>query len=177
MKAEGLINEQWRGNLLQSTLPSQLWGAEHRVLLVESKDSRRKARHTFCVCGGMCHSLESVVINVQALLKSSEMYEEATKHAASHGIIIEGARIDLPKMMEQKDKAVDGLTKGIEFLFKKNKASTQLSSTLQLCLVQARSGTSHLLVQAECPVLSLQHCILWAERDTGGCNLTRDNGR
>ena len=58
---------------------------------------------------------------VQALLKSSEIYNEAKNHAAGHGVMIEGVSIDLPKMMEQKDKAVDNLTKGIEFLFKKNK--------------------------------------------------------
>lgn len=60
---------------------------------------------------------------MQALLKSSEIFNEAKNHAASHGVIIEGLSIDLPKMMAQKDNAVDGLTKGIEFLFKKNKVA------------------------------------------------------
>ena len=32
-----------------------------------------------------------------------------------------GINLNLPKMMEQKNKAVTGLTKGIEMLFKKNK--------------------------------------------------------
>ena len=58
---------------------------------------------------------------VQALLNSSHLYMEATKHAASYGVMIDGARMDIAKMMAQKDKAVDGLTKGIEGLFKKNK--------------------------------------------------------
>ena len=40
--------------------------------------------------------------------------------------MVKDVSIDLGKMMEQKDKAVDGLTKGIEFLFKKNKASQSL---------------------------------------------------
>ena len=97
-----------------------------------------------------------VVINLQALLKSSEMYEEATKHAASHGIIIEGARIDLPKMMEQKDKAVDGLTKGIEFLFKKNKVSSHLPSPSWPGQDWHDAPPT---VHAECLVVSLQHCI------------------
>lgn len=59
--------------------------------------------------------------SLQALLKSSEIFNEAKHHAANHGVMVKDVSIDLPKMMEQKDKAVDGLTKGIEFLFKKNK--------------------------------------------------------
>jgi len=37
--------------------------------------------------------------------------------------MIQGASIDVPKMMAQKDAAVSGLTKGIEGLFKKNKVN------------------------------------------------------
>ena len=59
--------------------------------------------------------------SVQALLQSSHMYHEAKKHFANHGVTVDNVGIDLGKMMEQKDKAVDGLTKGIEGLFKKNK--------------------------------------------------------
>ena len=57
----------------------------------------------------------------KALLHSSHIYETATKHAEHHGVLIQGARIDVPRMMAQKDAAVSGLTKGIEGLFKKNK--------------------------------------------------------
>lgn len=46
---------------------------------------------------------------------------EIQKNAESHGIIVDGARLDIDKMMAQKDKAVSGLTKGIEGLFKKYK--------------------------------------------------------
>jgi pyruvate/2-oxoglutarate dehydrogenase complex dihydrolipoamide dehydrogenase (E3) component len=58
---------------------------------------------------------------MQALLDSSHKYYDAKKHFAEHGITVEGLGIDLPKMMEQKTKAVKGLTGGIEGLFKKNK--------------------------------------------------------
>jgi pyruvate/2-oxoglutarate dehydrogenase complex dihydrolipoamide dehydrogenase (E3) component len=51
------------------------------------------------------------------------MYYDAKKHFAAHGIITEGVSIDLPAMMSQKLKAVEGLTKGIEGLFKKNKVT------------------------------------------------------
>jgi len=58
---------------------------------------------------------------MQALLQSSHMYAEATKNFKSHGITVDNVSVDLKAMMQQKDKAVDGLTKGIEGLFKKNK--------------------------------------------------------
>lgn len=70
--------------------------------------------------GGTC--LNVGCIPSKALLHSSHIYETATKHAEQHGVIIENARIDVAKMMAQKDTAVAGLTKGIEGLFKKNKA-------------------------------------------------------
>ena len=58
---------------------------------------------------------------LQALLASSHLLHEIQKNAANHGVIVDGAHIDIPKMMAQKDKAVTGLTKGVEGLFKKNK--------------------------------------------------------
>lgn len=36
----------------------------------------------------------------------------------------DGVSIDVARMMKQKEDAVDGLTKGIEGLFKKNKVKT-----------------------------------------------------
>ena len=58
---------------------------------------------------------------LQALLASSHLLHEIQKNAANHGVMVDGAHIDIPKMMAQKDKAVTGLTKGVEGLFKKNK--------------------------------------------------------
>jgi dihydrolipoamide dehydrogenase len=50
------------------------------------------------------------------------MYEDATKDFAHHGVIIEGkVSVDVKKMMDNKGKAVSGLTGGIEYLFKKYK--------------------------------------------------------
>ena len=43
-------------------------------------------------------------------------------HAQNYGVSVDGVHMDVGKMMAQKDKAVVGLTKGIEGLFKKNKA-------------------------------------------------------
>lgn len=49
------------------------------------------------------------------------MYHEAKTSFASHGVVVDNVAIDVDKMQAQKTKAVEGLTKGIEGLFKKNK--------------------------------------------------------
>ncbi|CAN6353855.1 unnamed protein product [Urochloa humidicola] len=69
--------------------------------------------------GGTC--LNVGCIPSKALLHSSHMYHEAKSSFAHHGVKFSNLEIDLSAMMAQKDKAVAGLTKGIEGLFKKNK--------------------------------------------------------
>jgi dihydrolipoamide dehydrogenase len=69
--------------------------------------------------GGTC--LNVGCIPSKALLHASELYEEATKNFASMGIDVGEVKLNLNQMMAQKADAVDGLTKGVEFLFKKNK--------------------------------------------------------
>lgn len=69
--------------------------------------------------GGTC--LNVGCIPSKALLHSSHLYHEAKHEMAAHGIKASGVELDLDTMMERKDKVVDELTKGIEFLFKKNK--------------------------------------------------------
>jgi dihydrolipoamide dehydrogenase len=54
-------------------------------------------------------------------LQSSEKLAEARNGLAEHGIKIEGASLDLAAMMARKDKVVGTLTRGVEFLFRKNK--------------------------------------------------------
>jgi dihydrolipoamide dehydrogenase len=71
--------------------------------------------------GGTC--LNVGCIPSKALLHASEMYEAATSHFADLGITVKGVSLDLAKMMASKDEAVDGLTKGVEFLMKKNKVT------------------------------------------------------
>ena len=68
--------------------------------------------------GGTC--LNIGCIPSKALLHSSEKYAEALHGLAQHGVKIEKASLDLPALMQRKTKVVDGLTKGIELLFKKN---------------------------------------------------------
>ena len=59
----------------------------------------------------------------QALLQSSHMYAEAKHAFQKHGVLVDGVAVDVAAMQRQKGSAVEGLTKGIEGLFKKNKAS------------------------------------------------------
>ena len=84
----------------------------------------------------------SVRLILQALLASSHLLHEIQKNAANHGVMVDGAHIDIPKMMAQKDKAVTGLTKGVEGLFKKNKVCWSHERHLQaepcLCAVVCR---------------------------------------
>jgi len=69
--------------------------------------------------GGTC--LNVGCIPSKALLASSEEYEKASHHLDAHGITTSGVKIDIAKMQARKDAIVTKMTKGIEFLFKKNK--------------------------------------------------------
>ena len=71
--------------------------------------------------GGTC--LNVGCIPSKALLHASEAYDAARHHFADLGVDVSGVKLNLPKMLAQKDDAVDGLTKGVEFLMKKNKVS------------------------------------------------------
>lgn len=51
------------------------------------------------------------------------MYHEAKHSFANHGVKFASLEVDLDAMMAQKTKAVAGLTRGIEGLFKKNKVN------------------------------------------------------
>jgi dihydrolipoamide dehydrogenase len=69
--------------------------------------------------GGTC--LNVGCIPSKALLHASEYFEAASKTFPSMGVKVTGLSLDLPQMLKQKEDAVDGLTKGVEFLMRKNK--------------------------------------------------------
>lgn len=69
--------------------------------------------------GGTC--LNVGCIPSKALLDSSEKYEEAKKDFINLGIEIKELKLNLQKMLKNKDDIVSGLTLGIEGLFRKNK--------------------------------------------------------
>ena len=68
--------------------------------------------------GGTC--LNVGCIPSKSLLNLSEEFHNV-KHLSNKGIEIGEVKLNLSKMMKNKDKAVTVLTKGVEFLFKKNK--------------------------------------------------------
>jgi dihydrolipoamide dehydrogenase len=69
--------------------------------------------------GGTC--LNIGCIPSKALLQSSEEFEK-TKHALKdHGVLVEGVKLDLARMQARKTEVVSANTKGVEFLFRKNK--------------------------------------------------------
>ncbi|MBI5432062.1 MAG: dihydrolipoyl dehydrogenase [Planctomycetes bacterium] len=71
--------------------------------------------------GGTC--LRVGCIPSKALLESSELYHEAKHSFASHGVKVGSLELDLATMLARKDRTVDGLTKGVAGLFKKNKVT------------------------------------------------------
>ncbi|HWL38700.1 MAG TPA: dihydrolipoyl dehydrogenase [Gemmatimonadaceae bacterium] len=78
------------------------------------------------VCVEMDKTLGGTCVNVgcipsKALLSSSEHYEFAKLHAAEHGVTLGQVSLDLGVMMKRKDTVVGQNTKGLEFLFRKNK--------------------------------------------------------
>ncbi|EYB66767.1 dihydrolipoamide dehydrogenase [Deinococcus phoenicis] len=72
--------------------------------------------------GGTC--LNVGCIPSKAMLDSSEKFEMINHEAAEHGIQVDGARVDLGKMLGRKESVVDKLTGGIAYLFKKNKITS-----------------------------------------------------
>jgi dihydrolipoamide dehydrogenase len=80
------------------------------------------------VCVEMDKTLGGTCVNVgcipsKALLSSSEHFEFARAHAAAHGIRIGSVELDLTTMLKRKDEVVGQNTRGVEFLFKKNKVT------------------------------------------------------
>ncbi len=70
--------------------------------------------------GGTC--LNIGCIPSKSLLSLSENYHKI-KNLDKIGIEVSSVKLNLEKMMKSKEKSVSNLTKGIEFLFKKNKIS------------------------------------------------------
>ena len=78
------------------------------------------------VCVEMDRTLGGTCVNVgcipsKALLQSSEHFEFTRLHAAEHGIKVGEVSVDLATMQNRKTAVVASNTKGVEFLFKKNR--------------------------------------------------------
>jgi dihydrolipoamide dehydrogenase len=68
--------------------------------------------------GGVC--LNWGCIPTKALLKSASVFEYI-KHAKDYGIEVKDAKADLPGMVKRSRDVANSMSKGVQFLFKKNK--------------------------------------------------------
>ena len=115
-----------------------------KTACVESKDT----------LGGTC--LNIGCIPSKNLLNFSEKFYSA-KNFSNLGIEVGKVKLNLGKVMKNKDKAVDVLTKGIEFLFKKNKVTyykgiASLKSSNQISV--ASSKNKEIIIETENVIIS-----------------------
>jgi dihydrolipoamide dehydrogenase len=99
--------------------------------------------------GGTC--LNVGCIPSKALLQSSHHYEDATQHFEQHGISVGKIGFDLAKMMARKQKVVNDNTKGVEFLFKKNKITyiqgeAKITAPGQLSVGSDKISAKHIII-------------------------------
>lgn len=73
------------------------------------------------VLGGTC--LNVGCMPSKALLHASELFEQAGHEFANIGIDVPAPKLNLIQMMKAKQDSVTALTKGVEFLMKKNKVT------------------------------------------------------
>lgn len=71
--------------------------------------------------GGIC--LNWGCIPTKALLKSAQVFEYI-QHAKDYGINVENSSVDFGAMVKRSRDVANGMSKGINFLFKKNKIDT-----------------------------------------------------
>ncbi|MCB0570298.1 MAG: dihydrolipoyl dehydrogenase [Phaeodactylibacter sp.] len=68
--------------------------------------------------GGIC--LNWGCIPTKALLKSAQVFEYIS-HASDYGVQVSDAKVDFKSMISRSRGVADGMSKGINFLFRKNK--------------------------------------------------------
>ena len=94
--------------------------------------------------GGTC--LNVGCIPSKSLLNLSDSYRKAQKDFNAQGIEFSGLKLNLDKMMANKNKSVQVLTKGIEFLFKKIKLhilKVKVSYSLKMILLFTMENKKH----------------------------------
>ena len=94
--------------------------------------------------GGIC--LNWGCIPTKSLLKSAQVFEY-TKHAEEYGIVVNDSRPDFSKVVARSRAVADGMSKGVQFLLKKNKIEV-ITGTGKLLgnesvLVTSSDGTSN----------------------------------
>ena len=104
--------------------------------------------------GGTC--LNIGCIPSKNLLNFSEKFY-STKNFSNLGIEVGKVKLNLDKVMKNKDKAVDVLTKGIAFLFKKNKVTyykgtASLKSSNQISVTSSKN--KEIIIETENVIIS-----------------------
>jgi dihydrolipoamide dehydrogenase len=93
--------------------------------------------------GGVC--LNWGCIPTKALLKSAEVFEYIN-HAADYGIKVSGSEVDFESMIKRSRTVADGMSKGVQFLMRKNKidvvAGTGKLKGKGMVEVSASNGTT-----------------------------------
>ena len=102
--------------------------------------------------GGTC--LNVGCIPSKALLQSSELVEQVEHQFGDHGISVGGVKVDITKMQARKDSIVGKMTKGIEFLFRKNKVTwvkgfASFISAGDVMVLQVANGEAKELIEAK----------------------------
>jgi len=108
------------------------------------------------VYGGTC--LNVGCIPSKALLDTSHKYVEAQDHFSVHGITVNKVGIDVPAMIDRKDKVVSQLTQGVKGLFTANKV-VGIAGTAKLISANKIQVTGHDGKQDE---LAAKHVIIAA---------------
>ncbi|MBI2234869.1 MAG: dihydrolipoyl dehydrogenase [Micavibrio aeruginosavorus] len=127
--------------------------------------------------GGTC--LNVGCIPSKAMLHASERYEEAGHHLAALGVKVGPVALDLKAMMKHKDSVVESNTKGIEFLFKKNKidwlkGEGVVTSPGTVKVGSEEYATKHIVIATGSDVVSLPGIIIDEKRivsSTGALDL------
>jgi len=103
--------------------------------------------------GGTC--LNVGCIPSKALLDSSHRYADALHHLSDHGIEVQVPKLDIPKMMERKNKVVSQLTSGITGLFKANKVISIIGAAKVL-----GSGSVQVTHEDQIELLETKHVVI-----------------
>ncbi len=128
--------------------------------------------------GGTC--LNVGCIPSKALLSASEKFNEAEHHLGAMGIKISGVKLDLKAMMGHKEQVVTSNTKGIEYLFKKNKVEWLKGKGVITAAGQVKVGSDthtakHIVIATGSDVISLPGIAIDEKRivsSTGALELT-----
>ena len=114
--------------------------------------------------GGVC--LNVGCIPSKCLLEDTHLYAEIAHCGSSRGVIAENLSYDWPAMQARKDKVVAQLTKGVEFLLKKNhvdmyfgEASFKDANTLAVSgeVAEILLNAKHFIIAAGSRVAELPH--------------------